>query len=574
MKKFFTVSINKIVTSEEYKNRLGHNNRKRNYNSPNIDKEKSERNITLYDTELKTKQKLLEFTKSKLGKGKRQIKEDSAAAFEIIIDTSKEVLTNEEDRIKYLKESFEYLKTRFKGQKLIHSIIHMDEGKPHLQVIFSYFNDELGQWNQKQMYKKGVTDINKILIDFENQVGKKYGLEKGKSELEKIQETPKEKTYEVDYITETGYIKDTKKRIKGIPSPTKIKQLLETEKEYKKLKTYIDKTYTNNEKEINAEIQKTNRQELRNKAIKVNPIYFLHTKGKIQQQTDGSYLIQSPFREDDNPSLSIFQNQDGNYLIHDFTDGKTINTIDAYMKLFNTTYDETIQELTNEKYKTETIKITTQITKNTEKDTKDNKPIPKYQIEEKRGINKVLDTYLRERNIIKIPNELKEIGVTLQDGSYYYSLGLKNDSSGYASRNKIQKMNYGKQDITTINNNKEETIIVEGMFDYLSYYQRNEDSVNYIVLNSVTNITPQKLLRQKKLLENTNLILALDNDDGGRIGINKIKEMINTTKKIDIPELGKFKDPSEKWMDSQKTNCNNPTRKKKQDINITDIDIK
>jgi hypothetical protein len=66
----------------------------------------------------------------------------------------------------------------------------MDESKPHLHLTFSYFNEELGKWNQRGLMQKKKTDLNKILDDFKEAVGKKYGLERGegkeiKEELKK-----------------------------------------------------------------------------------------------------------------------------------------------------------------------------------------------------------------------------------------------------------------------------------------------------------------------------------------------------------------------------------------------------
>jgi len=182
--RYFVIGFRKIRTAEEYKNKVaGHNHRNRHYiknKHNNIDWERTPNNIVLQNLKYKTADELIEAgNNSRIGKARR-LKKGAAFAFEVIVDCTPREDWTEQDYIRYLTDALEYLKKRFKGQEIISAVIHLDEGKPHLHVVFSYFNTELGKWNQRGLMQKKLTDLNRILDDFKKEVGAKYGLERGK----------------------------------------------------------------------------------------------------------------------------------------------------------------------------------------------------------------------------------------------------------------------------------------------------------------------------------------------------------------------------------------------------------
>jgi hypothetical protein len=201
MSNYFVLGFRKIKTAEEYKNKIvGHNHRNRNYkNRVNINTSKSKNNIVLQklkyisaneliDTanqiikkeNVKTKERneKIEDEKQK-EKLRRGLKKGSAFAYEILVDCSKIPGWQESNYIEYLKEAEKWLKDKFQGQEVISSIIHMDEGKPHLHITFSYFNTDLKRWNQRGLKDKNLTNLNYLLKAFEKEIGSKYGLKKG-----------------------------------------------------------------------------------------------------------------------------------------------------------------------------------------------------------------------------------------------------------------------------------------------------------------------------------------------------------------------------------------------------------
>jgi hypothetical protein len=259
--KYFVIGLRKIKTPEEYKNKVvGHNHRKRNYKKNlhnNINPERTPDNIILQDLKYKNAAELIKAGDGIRAKGKRKLKKGSAFAYEVIVDCTPDESWTEQDYINYLKKAESFLKERFAGQEVISSVIHMDESKPHLHVVFSYFNEELGQWNQRNLMKEKKTNLNDLLRDFEQEVGKEFGLHRGKGkeidkpfkrELEKYQKTIETRKFiffkEQHKVIET---KDAVKAIKNLNNRYKkaiyenenLKQkLIESNNKIKKLETY------------------------------------------------------------------------------------------------------------------------------------------------------------------------------------------------------------------------------------------------------------------------------------------------------------------------------------------------
>ena len=262
--KYFVIGFRKIKTKEEYKNKVvGHNNRNKHYirNHKNIDFNKSHKNIILYDLKYKNADQLINNCNNNLKGKSRKLKKNSAFAFEIIVDCSVMENWSEQDYIRYLEDAVEFFKHRFKGQELISAAIHMDEGKPHLHLVFSYFNVELGKWNQRGLMKEKKTDLNKILDDFKKEVGKKYGLERGKGK-----ELNKPLKKELAKAVEEKTLIEKKLGILPIPSKKKIINVKKAAKVIKNLDNKYKKALYENEnlKEQLIETKKENK-ELKNR---------------------------------------------------------------------------------------------------------------------------------------------------------------------------------------------------------------------------------------------------------------------------------------------------------------------
>lgn len=106
----------------------------------------------------------------------------------------------------------------------------------------------------------------------------------------------------------------------------------------------------------------------------------------------------------------------------------------------------------------------------------------------------------------------------------YFTIGFKNDSGGYESRNKFFPRSFAPKDITTIKGKSSKLVIIfEGFMDFLSYltdHKLSELNDTYIILNSVH--MKEKAIEKIAQLKPTLLHFYLDNDNSGENAKNDI----------------------------------------------------
>lgn len=125
--------------------------------------------------------------------------------------------------------------------------------------------------------------------------------------------------------------------------------------------------------------------------------------------------------------------------------------------------------------------------------------------------------YLKERRIPKVIADqfCKEITYELK-GKTYYAIGFKNDSGGYALRNRYMKQATVPNDTSFINNGAKDVAVFEGFFDFLSYktmyHNQEEPRMNYLILNSTSFFEKSLPLMQ----EHHKVHLFMDNDTTGK----------------------------------------------------------
>ncbi len=186
MGNYFVVDFKKYGGAEAYKNVMGHNLRKRHYRDrANIDPARSADNIVLARTDQTWSEYMDECNAKARENGGRKLRKGSSDFFSIVIDCSVVEGWTDDDYIRYLKDAEKWLRERFAGQKILASVIHLDEKKPHLHFTASYFNTERNRWSQKYLAQRKATDLNQLLDDFEKEIGSKYGLRRGLSEKDR-----------------------------------------------------------------------------------------------------------------------------------------------------------------------------------------------------------------------------------------------------------------------------------------------------------------------------------------------------------------------------------------------------
>jgi len=76
------------------------------------------------------------------------------------------------------------------------------------------------------------------------------------------------------------------------------------------------------------------------------------------------------------------------------------------------------------------------------------------------------------------------------NGKEYFAIGFKNNSGGYELRNPFFKGSCSPKDITTFNNQREEAMVFEGFFDFLSFMviQKKQPEIksDFVILNSTS----------------------------------------------------------------------------------------
>jgi len=150
--------------------------------------------------------------------------------------------------------------------------------------------------------------------------------------------------------------------------------------------------------------------------------------------------------------------------------------------------------------------------------------VPNYEIVRSGNIeHPALIQYLKERKVYEQRHLVKEIHYIL-NGKKYFGVGFENNSGGYEIRNRYAKMCLGTKDISLFENKgkvKDEIIIFEGFFDYLTYRMLEIETLfsDFLILNSISMFfkMEQNLHHYKKVS------LFLDNDSNGRSLASLIK---------------------------------------------------
>lgn len=159
--------------------------------------------------------------------------------------------------------------------------------------------------------------------------------------------------------------------------------------------------------------------------------------------------------------------------------------------------------------------------------------------------NKALLEYIQNHRKININTARKYCSAIYysRNQKQYFAIGFKNDLGGWELRNKYWKGCIGSKAMSTILKGNASCSVFEGFIDFLSYlqlYPDQEDSCDFIILNSLSNT--KGLLSIIGKFDSVNLFL--DNDNAGK---NATQELIKTASNtVDQSHLFKpFKDLNE-----------------------------
>lgn len=288
-------------------------------------------------------------------------------------------------------------------------------------------------------------------------------------------------------------------------------------------------------------------QEEINKAVKSFDIEsYLHSKGiKFAHSSKGIFL-KSPFRSEHNQSSVIFNDS---RMYYDSATGDKFSLVRFVMELEHCNFSTALQTISGNKF-----------TPVAEPDNLqkifDEKDYQFYPLQ-----NHILLEYCAGRGVSAYVAQ-KYCRECLKDHKYFY-VAFPTDKGGHVLRNGT-KGNFAKINesgkplsISTINNQSNRIVILEGFFDFLSLaeywrYKTGKDiPYNAIVLNSCTMLSKAVI---EQLSAYQMIYTLLDYDDTGIATTNKITSVYadkceNLTDKF---LKGKYNDFNDYWIDYKK----------------------
>lgn len=233
---------------------------------------------------------------------------------------------------------------------------------------------------------------------------------------------------------------------------------------------------------------------------------------RVVRKVANGYLARAPWREDNNPSLTVTPNGRG---WHDLTTGQHGSVIDLVMLHHGIDINQACQILLRANPSFSFPQENSECSGGREKGAFTRFDVIPLQ---SRG----LFAYLHNRCInMEIAKQfLQEAHYSTKnpdDGTYIYTLAYGNDKGGYELRNSLKvggKLSKSPKGITThINQGNAPVVVFEGFFDMLSFATLcGGVKHNYVVLNSIVN--KEAAFEFLKALHNQ-VYLCLDNDKGG-----------------------------------------------------------
>jgi hypothetical protein len=221
----------------------------------------------------------------------------------------------------------------------------------------------------------------------------------------------------------------------------------------------------------------------------------------------------SPIRDEKEPSFAVKQVR-GIWLFKDFGTGVGGSNIDLYMYATGVDYVTATKELRDIILGKTPVRQSLSITMPAKKSESKKEII---NIKETTDISAPLLQYAKSRGIPEIPNFVLQLNYDIWDKNKeetksYFGLATKTIAGSYAMRNKYAKAFIGgTSDISHVQRGSDTLVVVEGMFDALTYNQEASESHDFLILNSTVN----KDKAVNFFPEYKNIILVMDQDKAG-----------------------------------------------------------
>lgn len=158
--------------SESVKGALNHLFRE--INTPNADAERTAENVVL-----KGADNVEDIMKDFDSRMPKKIRSNAVKAVEVVITGSSQRMNemSKEEQMDYFKQSLAFVGRKFGGEEnILSAVVHNDETTPHLSVMVVPLVE--GKLNVAK-FTDGISKMKELQTDFANEVGKKFGLERG-----------------------------------------------------------------------------------------------------------------------------------------------------------------------------------------------------------------------------------------------------------------------------------------------------------------------------------------------------------------------------------------------------------
>lgn len=186
------IRLQKLKTKNEISHAISHNLRLNTDNLSNIDKNKEIQNEYSYSSTKKEFEtnfnQRIEFAQSN---SKKKIRSDAVQLIHVVITCTPEFFKlKTENEKNYFKDSEDFLVEKFGSENIVSLAVHRDEKTPHMHALIVPI-DEKGILSAKRIIG-GPSGLRKLQTNFNDKVGKRFGLKRGEVGSSAKHETVKE----------------------------------------------------------------------------------------------------------------------------------------------------------------------------------------------------------------------------------------------------------------------------------------------------------------------------------------------------------------------------------------------
>lgn len=216
-----------------------HNQREKDpHTNPDIDKARTKDNYELLGSRLNYHREINERI-AQYATGTKTVRKDAVVLCNFIITSDEKTMKAMSPQMQrdFFTDSVKFFSERYGSENLVNATVHMDETTPHLHIGLVPITGD-GRLSAKSIFTK--TELRNLQTDFAQQVGERYGLERGIEGSERThlseQQFKTQKAVEQEQEARKGLLK-AQKELEGIKH-----SLPPLKAEYEAFKAFLDQS--------------------------------------------------------------------------------------------------------------------------------------------------------------------------------------------------------------------------------------------------------------------------------------------------------------------------------------------